>query len=166
MSVATPITDAAALRLRQTGEYPFEVVSVEDMRQLELRLEELTTWRSESDEALPEDAAIDAAHPMVTGVHDYYPVALRLVGARRSKYGLVNLVNWLLTRIDAAESAKVTALTKDRDRWKHAHDNQVKLKRMLTDRPGLKERAASMQKLLAELKQAKARIEELEAGRP
>ncbi len=35
-------------------------------------------------------------------------------------------------------------------RWKASHDNQVELKRMLTDRPDLKERSKSMMKLLAE----------------
>ena len=160
--MSTPITDKAVLTEPYlVRELPFEVVKAEDMRQLEVRLEELTTWRSESDEALPEDPLIDAAHPMESGVHENYPIALRFVGARRSKYGLVNLVNWLLSRVDAAASAKVDAVTKDRDKWKAAHDNQVKLKRILTDRPDLKDRAASMQKLLAELKAANERIREL-----
>ena len=48
------------------------------------------------DAALPEDDAIKAAHPSRTGDHGSYAEALRLVGARRSKQGLVELVNWLL----------------------------------------------------------------------
>jgi hypothetical protein len=38
-------------------------------------------------------------------------------------------------------------LERERDEWKAAHDNQVKLKRIISDRPDLKERA----KLVAEL---------------
>ena len=38
-------------------------------------------------------------------------------------------------------------LERERDSWKKAHDNQVKLKRIISDRPDLKERA----KLVAEL---------------
>jgi len=38
-------------------------------------------------------------------------------------------------------------LERERDSWKAAHDNQVKLKRIISDRPDLKERA----KLVAEL---------------
>ncbi len=53
-------------------------------------------WTSGVDTPLPEDAAIAAAHPTRTGRHDLYAEAMRLVGARRSKGGLVALVNWLL----------------------------------------------------------------------
>lgn len=48
------------------------------------------------DAVLPEDDAIKAAHPSRTGDHESYAEARRLVGARRSKQGLVELVNWLL----------------------------------------------------------------------
>lgn len=51
------------------------------------------TW---VDAVLPEDDAIKAAHPSRTGDHESYAEARRLVGARRSKQGLVELVNWLL----------------------------------------------------------------------
>lgn len=40
--------------------------------------------------------AIDAAHPINSGDHDTFERAVQLVGARRSKYGLVGLVNYLL----------------------------------------------------------------------
>lgn len=52
------------------------------------------------DTPLPEDAAIKAAHPTRTGRHDLYAEAMRLVGARRSKGGLVELVCWLLGRAE------------------------------------------------------------------
>ena len=57
---------------------------------------------------------------------------------------------------DAAEKAKAykrvlketnARLKRERDSWKAAHDNQVELKRIISDRPDLKERA----KLVAEL---------------
>jgi hypothetical protein len=41
-------------------------------------------------------------------------------------------------------------LQKDRDHWKASHDNQVKLKRILMDRPDLQDRASRMQALLSE----------------
>ncbi len=57
----------------------------------------------DGDTPLPEDDAIRAAHPTRTGRHDLYAEAMRLVGARHSKGGLVELVNWLLYRLNAAE---------------------------------------------------------------
>ncbi len=51
---------------------------------------------ADDDRALPEDAAIHAAHPMRTDRHDLYVEAMRMVGAKRSKGALVALVNWLL----------------------------------------------------------------------
>ena len=53
-----------------------------------------------SDKPLPEDPEIAAAHPVVTGKHYLYKTAMRLVGARYSKHGLVELVNWLLWRLE------------------------------------------------------------------
>lgn len=53
------------------------------------------------DKPLPEDAAINATHPIKTGRHDLYQEAMRLVGAKHSKGALVDLVNWLLHRIEA-----------------------------------------------------------------
>jgi hypothetical protein len=51
---------------------------------------------------LPEDDAIKAAHPLQPGRHDLYAEAMRLVGARHSKAGLVELVTWLLVDREAA----------------------------------------------------------------
>lgn len=61
-----------------------------------LRLKGFKPWQ---DRPTPEDDAIDAAHPLKTGRHDLYAEAMRLVGDRHSKYRLVDLVNWLLSRI-------------------------------------------------------------------
>lgn len=58
----------------------------------------MNTWTG--DTPLPEDDDIKAAHPLRSGRHDLYAEAMRLVGARHSKAGLVELVNWLLVRID------------------------------------------------------------------
>lgn len=57
-----------------------------------IRIEE--AW---ADSALPEDEQIAAAHPTRTGRHDLYAEAMRMVGAKRSKGALVDLVNWLLS---------------------------------------------------------------------
>jgi hypothetical protein len=56
------------------------------------------------DTPLPEDAAINAAHPLRSGRHDLYAEAMYLVGACHSKGKLVNLVTWLLlAREDGAK---------------------------------------------------------------
>lgn len=56
-------------------------------------------------------------------------------------------------------AAEVRRLQSERDMWKANHDNQVELKRILTDRPDLGDRAASMQKLRADLAAANERAE-------
>jgi hypothetical protein len=55
---------------------------------------------TEDDLDIPEDTEIRFAHPLHTQNHERYAEAMRLVGAKRSKYALVDLVNWLLKRID------------------------------------------------------------------
>jgi len=45
--------------------------------------------------------------------------------------------------------------------WKSSHDNQVELKRQLMDRPDLKDRAASLQKLHARIAQLEVEMDEL-----
>jgi hypothetical protein len=59
------------------------------------------TW---DDEALPEDEAIDAAFPLTSRRFDLHDEARRLVGAKRSKGALIDLVNWLLHRIEQARA--------------------------------------------------------------
>lgn len=49
----------------------------------------------------------------------------------------------------------VRKLSRDRDAWKASHDNQVKLRRALMDRPDLKERATLVQKMADELETIK-----------
>lgn len=66
------------------------------------RAEKTLAWTAE-DKPLPEDAEIHAHHPVVNGSHKTYEEALRMVGAKRSKGALVDLVNWLLQRAEAAE---------------------------------------------------------------
>jgi hypothetical protein len=69
------------------------------------RLEEvvLGVARKEEDSNLSdaEAAAIRATHPSSSGRHDLYAEALRLVGARHQKGELVDLVTWLLWRIES-----------------------------------------------------------------
>ncbi len=48
-------------------------------------------------------AMIDAAHPMNSGNHDAYSTAMEMVGNRRSKGDLVDLVSWLVWRADDSE---------------------------------------------------------------
>jgi hypothetical protein len=42
--------------------------------------------------------AIDAAHPLSSGSHEQWAIAMEMVGNRHSKGALVELVNWLLVR--------------------------------------------------------------------
>ena len=73
---------------------------------------------SKDDQPCPEDDAIKAAHPVRRGLFAVYDTAMRLVGKKRSKYALVDLVNWLLVRIDDHEAvehdlrAKLAAATR------------------------------------------------------
>lgn len=71
------------------------------VQELERDLEAARQW-TEEDQPLPEDEAIEAARPMRTQRHDLYHEAMRMVGAKRSKYALVDLVNWLLAEREAA----------------------------------------------------------------
>lgn len=62
-------------------------------------LEPWPSW-SDGDRPLPEDESIKATHPIRSGRYDLHRTAMRLVGARHSKHALVELVNWLLHRIE------------------------------------------------------------------
>jgi hypothetical protein len=64
-------------------------------------------WKDKSDKPLPEDDAIHAAFPTRSGRHDLYAEAMRLVGARYSKGGLVALVNWLLHRASRHQASEL-----------------------------------------------------------
>ncbi len=48
---------------------------------------------------------IKAAHPMRSGSHDEYAMAMKMVGHRHSKRALVELVNWLLLELAACRDA-------------------------------------------------------------
>jgi hypothetical protein len=61
-------------------------------------------------------AEIEAAHPVNTKAHDAYGTAMQMVGNRRSKRALVNLVCWLLQR--AAPPADDEAVRKDAQRYR------------------------------------------------
>lgn len=61
-------------------------------------------WGDDLDRKLPEDDAIMAVFPTRSGRHDLYREAMRLVGAKHSKGGLVAVVNWLLHRIHAVDN--------------------------------------------------------------
>lgn len=79
---------------------------------------EMPAWADDTDDdkPLPEDAEIKAAFPTRSERHDLYGEAMRLVGARRSKGGLVALVTWLLLRAEHQRTA--SALTScSRSSW-------------------------------------------------
>lgn len=70
------------------------------VRDLDRAARALAEGDGPADSALPEDAAIKACHPTRSERHDLWAEALRLVGAKHSKYALVELVNWLLHRLE------------------------------------------------------------------
>jgi len=72
-----------------------------EILELKKLCDEKFAW-DEDDRGLPEDSAIHAAHPVRSGAHDRYMDAARMVGAKRSKYALIDLVNWLMSERDAA----------------------------------------------------------------
>ena len=59
------------------------------------RIEPREDWADVEDEW---SDRIKSAHPTRSGSHADYATAMRMVGARRSKGALVELVNWLLQR--------------------------------------------------------------------
>lgn len=75
----------------------------EGRRQMLVPLALTSAW---DDLPLPEDAEIRAAHPVTSGRDDLYMEGMRLVGARRSKGGLVELVTWLLLKAEAAKNGR------------------------------------------------------------
>lgn len=82
--------------------------------------ERAEAW-TEEDQPLPEDDAIMAQHPINSCNHAQYAEALRLVGAKRSKYALVDLVNWLLAKRDAL-AAKLAEAERDAERYRFIRD--------------------------------------------
>ena len=73
----------------------------------------------DNDKAIPEDAAIKAAHPLRSGRHDLYQEAMRMVGAKHSKGALVEMVTWLLLRIEQAASAALGEALSSQQDWEH-----------------------------------------------
>ena len=79
-----------------------------ELAALKAQLATAQEW-SEEDEPLPEDAQIHAAHPQnkdAATPADWlrWEEALRLVSKKRSKYSLVDLVNWIMTDRDKAQA--------------------------------------------------------------
>ena len=58
-------------------------------------------WQDGNDDEWSEE--IRSAHPIRSASHEQYGEAMRMVSNRRSKFELVNLVNWLLLRIHRLE---------------------------------------------------------------
>jgi hypothetical protein len=63
-------------------------------------LQHALEWEDVADEW---SEAIKAAHPVRSGSHDEYGVAMKMVGHRHSKGELVSLVNWLLVSLKKAK---------------------------------------------------------------
>lgn len=63
--------------------------------------------------------------------------------------------------VQLAINSATAPLQKEIDKWKASHDNQVKLRRMLMDRPDLKERAKLVSGLTEENQKLQKEIERL-----
>lgn len=76
--------------------------------------------------------AISAAHPVHTGEHKTYATALEMVGNRRSKYALVDLVNWLLADLakhrEIADAADAYRKAGGGANWMQAEELDRRLK--------------------------------------
>lgn len=57
-------------------------------------------------------------------------------------------------------TSEIRAVTAQRDEWKANHDNQVSINKLLRDRPDLKDRAASVDKLIEQRDSLQAQLEE------
>jgi hypothetical protein len=55
---------------------------------------------------------------------------------------------------------EIKTVTEQRDEWKANHDNQVSINKLLRDRPDLKDRAASVDKLIEQRDSLQAQLEE------
>ena len=62
---------------------------------LKAKLKEALHWEDVDDEWTSD---IRETHPLRTGEHDNYALAMKMIGNRHSKGQLVELVNWLLSR--------------------------------------------------------------------
>ena len=96
----------AALRALRSDDFPLRDRIADTIEALHALIVPESDWND--DRPLPEDDAIKAAIPTRSGRHDLYAEAMRLVGAKRSKRALVELVNWLLHR-EADECLEVEA---------------------------------------------------------
>ena len=67
--------------------------------------------------------------------------------------------NWCIG--DVCSRDAITSLEKETKKWKDNHDNQVKLKSILIQRPDLGDRAERIQKLINENSALKAEYEKL-----
>lgn len=96
----TMVTDAGRVRLLLA-----HITSqARRLAEVEAEVQNRRQWKDTEDHDDAHTAAIDAAHPCNTGKHALYANALEMVGNRYSKYALVDLVNWLLARAEAAKA--------------------------------------------------------------
>lgn len=80
-------------------------------------------WDDCDDQPLAEDEEIKATFPTRSGHHDIYGEAMRMVGAKRSKLALIELVNWLLLGRHHA-TARVKELEAELQRAREDRDEE------------------------------------------
>ena len=84
--------------------------TMEEYFQLRGLLNAMTAERAWNDRPNEHDAEIAKAHPTVSKNYERYGRALEMVEDRNSKYALVDLVNWLLSRCEITLCAHVKGL--------------------------------------------------------
>lgn len=69
-----------------------------------------------------------------------------------------------LSEENAALKRRIIELERERDHWKANHDNQVKIKSAVLDRPDLGDRARSVQAMMKRIAELEAAITILARG--
>jgi hypothetical protein len=88
--------------------------------------------------------------------------ATNIVETAQSSIGTSCFIEeYVPVQIQLAINSATAPLQKEIDKWKASHDNQVKLRRMLMDRPDLKERAKLVSGLTEENQKLQKEIERL-----
>jgi hypothetical protein len=80
-----------------------------ELRAMVAERDQALHWEDVDDEW---SSKIHAAHPVRSGSHEAYGVAMQMVGHRHSKGQLVSLVNWLLAERDRLRKALEGMLTR------------------------------------------------------
>lgn len=86
-----------------------------ELAALREQLVSLKEWSVVQDRPIPEDKEIESFHPLNGGDDKLFAEAVRLVSAKHSKYGLVNAVHWLLSKLASMTAQRDEAVAKTKN---------------------------------------------------